>query len=135
VDDPVGAVSVHGTCGAWGVLSLGLFADGSYGDGWNGVQGTVRGLLYGAPSQFFAELIGVITCFVVVFGLSYIFFKILDALMGMRVSPEVELQGLDVPEMGAKGYPEDVLIQPQTVVQEGIGVEKPGAVYAPDKVS
>ena len=115
VDDPVGAVSVHGTCGAWGVLSLGLFADGSYGDGWNGVQGTVRGLLYGAPSQFIAEAIGVITNFVVIFGLCYVFFKILDAVMGMRVSPEVEMQGLDVPEMGAEGYAGYVDYYPQTV--------------------
>lgn len=104
VDDPVGAVSVHGTCGAWGVLSLGIFADGMYGDGWNGVQGTVKGLLYGAPSQLAAEAIGVITNFVVVFTLSFVFFKVLDAIMGMRVSPEVEMQGLDVPEMGAEGY-------------------------------
>ena len=45
IDDPVGAISVHGVNGAWGVLSLGLFADGTYGDGWNGVPGTVKGLL------------------------------------------------------------------------------------------
>src|SRR5215510_13191812 len=56
VDDPVGAISVHGTCGAWGVLSLGLFADGVYGDGWNGVPGTVRGLFYGDAKQFLAEV-------------------------------------------------------------------------------
>lgn len=104
VDDPVGAVSVHGTCGAWGVLSLGIFADGVYGDGWNGVPGTVRGLLYGAPSQLIAEAIGVVTNFVVVFTLCYVFFRVLDALVGMRVSEEVEMQGLDVPEMGAEGY-------------------------------
>jgi Amt family ammonium transporter len=104
VDDPVGAISVHGTCGAWGVLSLGIFADGTYGDGWNGVAGPVKGLLYGAPSQFVAEAIGVITNFVVVFVLCYVFFKIIDAIIGLRVSPEVEIQGLDLPEMGVEGY-------------------------------
>src|SRR5262249_17595800 len=52
VDDPVGAISVHGANGAWGVLALGLLADGKYGDGWNGVPGTVTGLLYGDAKQF-----------------------------------------------------------------------------------
>ena len=56
VDDPVGAISVHGVNGAWGVLSLGLFADGKYGDGWNGVPGTVTGLFYGDASQFFGPV-------------------------------------------------------------------------------
>jgi Amt family ammonium transporter len=109
VDDPVGAISVHGVCGAWGVLSLGLFADGAYGDGWNGVPGTVRGLFYGDGSQLVAELIGVITCIVFVFASFYAFFKVLDAIMGNRVSAEVELEGLDMPEMGAMGYPDFVL--------------------------
>jgi Amt family ammonium transporter len=113
VDDPAGAISVHGTNGAWGVLSLGLFADGTYGDGWNGVQGTVKGLFYGAPSQFIAEVIGTITCFVVVFALAYATFKIIGVLVGgMRVSPEAELDGLDVPEMGAQGYAGDLAHQP-----------------------
>jgi ammonium transporter, Amt family len=106
VDDPVGAISVHGVNGAWGVLSLGLFADGVYGDGWNGVPGKVTGLFYGAPKQFLAECIGTVTCFVFVFGSFYIFFKILDAVMGNRVSAETEIVGLDMPEMGALGYPE-----------------------------
>jgi Amt family ammonium transporter len=106
VDDPVGAISVHGTCGAWGVLSLGIFADGTYGDAFNNVPGTVRGILYGDPSQLVAQIIGPITNFVFIFGASWIFFKIMDLTMGMRVSPEVELEGLDVPEMGAHGYPE-----------------------------
>src|SRR5664280_2785469 len=62
IDDPVGAISVHGVNGAWGCLSIGLFADGAYGDGWNGVAGTVKGLFYGGGiSQFWAELIGVTT--------------------------------------------------------------------------
>src|SRR2546425_7448050 len=51
IDDPVGAIAVHGVNGAWGVLSLGLFSDGTYGDGFNGVEGTVRGLFYGGGRQ------------------------------------------------------------------------------------
>ena len=106
VDDPVGAISVHGTCGAWGVISLGIFADGTYGDAFNSVPGTVRGILYGDPSQLVAQIIGPITNFVFIFGASWLFFKLMDVTMGMRVSADVELEGLDVPEMGAHGYPE-----------------------------
>jgi Amt family ammonium transporter len=106
IDDPVGAISVHGVNGAWGVLSLGLFADGKYGDGWNGVPGTVTGLFYGNSSQFFAQCIGTLTCFVFVFVIFYVFFKVLDAIMGNRVSVETEIAGLDLPEMGAHAYPE-----------------------------
>lgn len=104
VDDPVGAVSVHGANGLWGVLSLGLFADGAYGDGWNGVTGTVRGLFYGDAHQLVAQIVGAVTCIIFIFTLSYIFFKLQDKLMGLRVSPEVELAGVDIPEMGIAGY-------------------------------
>ena len=104
VDDPVGASSVHGTCGAWGVISLGLFADGRYGDGWNGVPGTVRGLFYGDPRQLVAECIGVLTCVVWVGMVTYITMRILDAVVGNRASAGAELEGLDVPEMGIEGY-------------------------------
>jgi len=106
VDDPVGAISVHGTCGAWGVLSLGLFADGTYNEGANGVSGPVRGLFYGDASQLFAECVGVLTCFVFVFGIMWLFFKVSDAVIGIRVSPETEIQGLDLPEIGALAYPD-----------------------------
>lgn len=106
VDDPVGAISVHGTCGAWGLLALGLFADGAYGDGWNGVSGTVSGLFYGNGGQFIAESIGVLVNFLFVFIASYLFFKVLDRLIGNRVSAKEELQGLDLSEMGQSGYPE-----------------------------
>ncbi len=106
LDDPVGAISVHGTCGAWGVISLGLLADGVYGDGFNGVPGTVRGILYGDAGQFIAQLIGPLANFVFIFGASWLFFKVLDALVGMRVAPEVELDGLDMPEVGALAYPD-----------------------------
>lgn len=118
VDDPVGAISVHGVCGAWGVLSLGLFADGMYGAGWNGVGADkylgmagkgVTGLLYGDVSQFVAQCIDVGANFVWTFGASFIIFKLINALVGMRVAPEVELQGLDLPEVGALAYPRDVM--------------------------
>jgi Amt family ammonium transporter len=104
IDDPVGAVAVHGVNGLWGVLSLGLFADGAYGDGWNGVAGTVRGLFYGDLSQFVAQLIGSVTCIVFVFTTMYIFFKISAKTVGIRVEPGDEVEGLDIPEMGVKGY-------------------------------
>ncbi len=106
IDDPVGAISVHGVNGVWGVLSLGLFADGTYGDGWNGVSGPVTGLFYGDASQFLAECIGSLTCIVFVFSMFYAFFKICDLIWGIRVSEEVELEGLDIPEVGALAYPE-----------------------------
>jgi Amt family ammonium transporter len=110
VDDPVGAISVHGTCGAWGVISLGLFADGTYGDAFNGVSGTVRGLLYGDAGQLGAQMIGPLTNLVFIFGASWLFFKALDMVMGLRVAPEVEIEGLDLPEMGALAYPDFSLV-------------------------
>src|SRR6266496_1002129 len=104
IDDPVGAIAVHGVNGFWGVLSLGLFADGSYGQGWNGVAGPVKGLFYGDSGQFFAELIGGLTCFVFVFVVMFTFFKICKATIGLRSSAADEEAGLDIPEMGVHGY-------------------------------
>ncbi len=106
VDDPVGAVAVHGCNGIWGVLALGLFADGTYGAGYNGVDHTVRGLFYGGGGQFLAQLIGAGTCIVFAFGASYIFFKLQDRWQGLRVPLEVEMEGLDVHEMGVQAYGE-----------------------------
>lgn len=105
IDDAVGAISVHGVNGAWGCLSIGLFADGTYGDGFNGVAGNVTGLFYGGGlGQFWAELIGVVTCFVTLSALSIIVYKVTEALVGNRVPVEVEIEGLDLPEMGVAGY-------------------------------
>jgi Amt family ammonium transporter len=108
IDDPVGAVAVHGVGGLWGVLSLGLFADGTayYGGSWNGVTGAVKGLFYGDGGQLVAQIIGCITLVIWAFGLSYVFFKVLDQTVGMRVPPEVELEGLDIAETGVLAYPE-----------------------------
>lgn len=104
IDDPVGAFAVHGVNGAWGVLSLGLFADGSYGDGWNGVPGTVKGLFYGDGGQFVAQLIGTATCFIFVFAIMYLFFKLSNKIVPLRVKAADEVAGLDIPEMGVHGY-------------------------------
>ncbi len=105
VDDPVGAVAVHGVCGLWGTLALGLFADGSYGDGWNGVAGPVRGLFFGDPRQLLAQGVGAAVNLVFVFGVSFAFFRLIERVMGNRVPAEVEWTGLDALEMGTDAYP------------------------------
>jgi ammonium transporter, Amt family len=105
IDDPVGAIAVHGVNGAWGCLALGLFADGTYGEGWNGVAGTVTGLFYGGGmSQLLAQIIGVTTNIIYVGTFGWIMFKLIDKVVGNRVKPEAELMGLDIPEMGVEGY-------------------------------
>ncbi len=108
IDDPVGAISVHGVCGLWGVLALGLFADGTafYGGSWNGVNGTVKGLFYGDPGQFMAQIIGCITLIIWAFGVSFVFFKLLDRVVKLRVPRDVEIEGLDIAETGVLAYPE-----------------------------
>lgn len=107
VDDPVGAVAVHGMNGLWGVISVGLFADGTYGGGLNGIAQNVTGLFHGGGfGQLGAQLIGAVTVIVWAFGASYIFFKIADKVVRMRVSREDEVAGLDMPETGVLAYPE-----------------------------
>lgn len=106
IDDPVGAVSVHGVNGAWGVFSLGLFADGTYGDGWNSVKGSVTGLFYGDGGQFVAQCIGILTNLVYVGVIGYVVFKLLDVTVGLRVDPEQEAEGLDQYEVAVVAYPD-----------------------------
>ena len=106
IDDPVGAISVHGINGFWGVVSLGLFADGTYGDAYNGVAGGVKGLFYGDVKQFIAQLIGPIVNIIFVGIAFYIIYKLVDKLVGHRVSPEAEIGGVDLPEMGTLAYPD-----------------------------
>ena len=105
IDDPVGAVSVHGINGVWGLISVGLFADGTYGLG-NTNAPFVKGLFYGGgTAQLIAQLIGAATCVLWAFGLGFILFKVMDIMFGIRVSPEEELKGLDIPEHGTPAYP------------------------------
>ena len=116
IDDVVGAISVHGTNGLWGVLSVGIFATGEYGAGWNGVvrdsmvqaygSDGVRGLLYGDPSQFVMQIINCVVLAVFAFVMAFVWFKISDMVTPIRVTAETEIEGLDGPEMGAHGYPD-----------------------------
>jgi ammonium transporter, Amt family len=107
IDDPVGAISVHGVNGAWGVIAVGLFADGTYGAGLNGVAGGVRGLFYGGGwGQLTAEIVGAVVCIAFTFTTFHFFFKIVGHLIGNRVSATVELEGLDMAEVGVLAYPE-----------------------------
>ena len=106
IDDPVGAVPVHFFNGLWGVISVGLFAYGNpSSEGWNGMKGPVRGLFYGGgTSQLIAQLSEVAAILVFVFGLSFVFFKVINAFKLLRSKPQDEIMGLDMPEMGALGY-------------------------------
>jgi ammonium transporter, Amt family len=115
IDDPCGAISVHGWFGA---VSLGIFADGTYGTGWNGVgalsylgragQG-VTGLIHGDASQFWIQFGGASLMIVYSFGITWGVFTVVNKVRSMRVSKEVELTGLDVPEFGMLAYPEDAV--------------------------
>jgi Amt family ammonium transporter len=98
---------------------VGIFADGTYGAGWNGVgaasylghagQG-VTGLIHGDVRQFFCQLMGATLYAVWAFGLTYAVFWGVNNAKSMRVAPEVEEEGLDVPEFGMEGYPEDAVV-------------------------
>jgi Amt family ammonium transporter len=127
IDDPVGAISVHGTNGLWGVLSVGIFANGAYGAGWNGVvreemvklygADGVRGLLYGDFSQFVMQFIDCVVVAVFGFIMAYVWFKISDMITPVRVSRETEIEGLDGPEMGVLGYPDFQLHSGSKIVE------------------
>jgi len=119
IDDPCGAVSVHGYCGWLGAVCVGIFADGTYGSGWNGVGATsylghagqgVTGLIHGDTRQFWCQLMGATLYAVWAFGATFAVFWIVNKVKSMRVPPESEEEGLDVPEFGMPGYPEDAIV-------------------------
>lgn len=119
IDDPVGAISVHGINGAWGVIAVGLFADGTYGAGLNGVAGGVRGLFYGGGwGQLTAEIVGAVVCIAFTFTAFHFFFKVVGYLIGNRVSTAVELEGLDMSEVGVLAYPEFLPPVPQVATTQ-----------------
>ncbi len=96
-DDPVGAVTVHGICGAWGVLAVGIFAVGH-----NGVEG----LIAGNAGQLGPQIVGLLVAAAWGLGAGFVLFKVIDLSMGLRASEEEEMSGLDEPEHGASAYPE-----------------------------
>ena len=114
IDDPVGAISVHGVNGLWGVVSLGIFANGEYGAGWNGVvregfvklygSDGVRGILYGDASQFVMQCLDAVVVAVFGFCMAYVWFKLSNMITPLRVDAQTEVMGLDIPEMGVNGY-------------------------------
>ena len=89
VDDPVGAVSVHGVNGAWGTLAAGIFNMG-------GTSAMIIGV----------QALGIVTCFVWTFVTAFILFKLIDKTIGLRVTPEEELEGLDYGEHKGNAYPD-----------------------------
>lgn len=109
VDDPIGAISMHGVNGAWGLLAVGLFANGRYGKNLNGVEGTVRGLFYGDVKQLLAQLISLVTLLVFGYVMAWVWFRFSNRIFPLRASREAEYQGLDIPEMGALGYSDFML--------------------------
>ena len=113
IDDPIGAVPVHGICGIWGTLSLGLFACGKYGaPGALGADNSaaLKGLLYGGGTPvLLAQLVGSAIITAATFGIAMVLMLAVNALGILRVSPEGEVYGLDLYEHGISAYPEYVI--------------------------
>ena len=120
VDDPVGAISVHGVCGAFGTICVGLFAteDSEF---WK------QGLFYGGGAdQLVSQVIGVVSVAAFVAVAAGLLFSVIKATVGLRVSEEEELAGLDVLEHGAPGYGPDVTpVSPPTPIPDGQPVTMP----------
>jgi len=112
IDDPVGAVSVHGICGIWGTLSLGLFATGQFGaptpyGADTSADSLVTGLFYGGGwKQLVAQMTGSASILVATFGSSLAVMYLLKSFGILRISAERELAGIDVTEHGGPAYPE-----------------------------
>jgi ammonium transporter, Amt family len=110
IDDPIGAVPVHGFCGIWGTLSLGLFATGEFGASGPFApdnSAPLKGLFYGGGTTvLFAQIIGSLTITVATFAVALTVMYAINAFKLLRVSPEGEIEGLDIHEHGISAYPE-----------------------------
>ncbi len=132
IDDPVGAISVHGVCGVFGVLSVGIFADGQYGSGWNLTESAVTadkgvtGFLYDFElgiRQFASQAIGAAVIVFVMGTVAYLFFKMQGK--SIRSKREDEIGGLDMPEMGMLAYPEFAKADVEDLVPYTGDMERP----------
>jgi len=103
IDDPVGAISVHGFCGLWGGLALGLFANGKY--------ASVSGLFYGNPGQFAIQALGAGVGILTVGLLSWMLFTAIEKTIGNRASDKAQIEGLDLDETGIEAYAQDVALR------------------------
>ena len=128
IDDVTGAIAVHGGAGLWGLVAVGLFADGTYGAGWNNtvVNGQpvfLVGILNGGSGQLVAQLVGCAVLVLWGFGLSYAFFAIQDRSQRIRCTTDAEKQGLDNAELD---FPRD-----ETASTENMRPNQPSVVGAP----
>jgi Amt family ammonium transporter len=99
IDDPVGAVPVHGICGVWGTIAVGIFGKQAL------LGGDYNGFIYGGnPMQFGIQIIGSLATVVFVMITMGVIFKIIDLTVGLRVTPEEEMRGLDIGEHGMEAY-------------------------------
>ncbi|MCG6911480.1 MAG: ammonium transporter [Deltaproteobacteria bacterium] len=108
IDDPVGAISVHGVNGAWGTLAAGIFNIG-------GTSAKIIGV----------QVLGIAACFLWVFPVAFVLFKLVDKTIGLRVSPEEELEGLDFSEHGGNAYPDF-----EVSTYRGVGASVSGSGYS-----
>src|SRR5204863_4927490 len=113
IDDPIGAVPVHGMCGIWGTISLGLFASGQYGaTGPFAADNSapLKGLFYGGGTQvLMAQIVGSAFITLSTFGVALVVMYLVNSMGLLRISPEGENYGLDLHEHGISAYPEYVI--------------------------
>jgi ammonium transporter, Amt family len=128
IDDPVGAVPVHFVNGIWGVIAVGIFANGNPDSAaWNGMDSAVTGLIAGGSTQILAQITEAVAIAVWAFGLSYVFFTVLKRAGLLRSNAADELAGLDTPEMGEVGYVTDGVAVPGGQVAEPAPVKSAAA--------
>ena len=113
IDDPIGAVPVHGVCGIWGTVSLGLFASGQYGaTGPTGADNSapLAGLFYGGGTTvLMAQVVGSAIVTLSTFSVAMLLMFVVRSMGLLRVSAEGEIEGLDLHEHGISAYPEYVI--------------------------
>jgi ammonium transporter, Amt family len=138
IDDPIGAVPVHGMCGIWGTLSLGLFASGEFGA--TGAfaadnSAPLKGLFYGGGFQVLtAQAIGSAIVTLSTFGVALVLMYSVNALGLLRVSAEGEKEGLDLHEHGISAYPEYVISSIAAPAAMTLPRDRPVPVGAPSQI-